>query len=161
LESEGFGFVLAASGIGSMFGALAVASLGNYKKKGLLILISGIIFGVSLLLFANTVYLSDLLHLGSLTFYVACVFLIVVGLTATTYATTSNTNIQMNSSDEFRGRVNGVFSMIVALYPLATLGVGAMAEVIGAPLALSISAGILTLIMTSAVIGARSLRKME
>ena len=161
LKSEGYGFLLAASGIGSMFGSLAVASLGNYKRKGLLILIAGIVFGISLLLFANTKYLSEFLHLGSLTFYVTCVFLIVVGLTATAYATTSNTNIQMNTSDAFRGRVNGVYSMIVALYPLATLGLGAMAEVIGAPLALSITAGILTVIYASILIFVGSIRRME
>ncbi len=161
LQSQGYGFLLAASGIGSMLGSLMVASLGNYKRKGLLILIAGIIFGISLLLFANTKYLSDFLNLGSFTFFVACTFLIAVGISATAYATTSNTNIQMNISDEFRGRVNGVFSMIVALYPMATLGLGAMAEVMGAPLALSICAGILTLIMTGILVFNRSIRRME
>ncbi|HSW56834.1 MAG TPA: hypothetical protein VLH15_00365, partial [Dehalococcoidales bacterium] len=106
-------------------------------------------------------YLSDFLHLGPLSFYVACTFLIGVGIASTAYATTSNTNIQMNTSDEFRGRVNGVFSMIVALYPMATLGLGAMAEVMGAPLALSICAGILTLIMTGILVFNRSIRRME
>ncbi|HSW58016.1 MAG TPA: MFS transporter, partial [Dehalococcoidales bacterium] len=50
LQSQGYGFLLAASGIGSMLGSLMVASLGNYKGKGLLIMVSGIIFGISLLL---------------------------------------------------------------------------------------------------------------
>lgn len=161
LKSEGYGFLLAASGIGSVLGSLAVASLGNFKRKGLLILISGIIFGVTLLLFANTKFLSGFLHLDSMLFYLACIFLVAVGLTATAYATTSNTNIQMNSSDEFRGRVNGVYSMIVALYPLATLGLGAMAESMGAPLALSICAGILTLIMAGNLVFNRVIRSME
>jgi MFS family permease len=161
LKSEGYGFLLAASGIGSMLGSLVVASLGNYKKKGLLILIAGIVSGLVVVLFANTRYLSTFLHIGSLTFYLACFFLIAVGLAITIYSTTSNTNIQMNSTDEFRGRVNGVYSMIVALYPLATLGLGAMAEVIGAPLALSISAGILTLFMAGVLMISRSIREME
>lgn len=161
LKSDGYGFLLSASGIGSMLGSLIVASLGNYKRKGLLILVAGVIFGITLLLFANTKYLSDALNLGSLTFYVTCAFLIGVGLTSTAYTTTSNTNIQMNSADEFRGRVNGVYSMIVALYPLATLGLGAMAEGIGAPLALTICAGILTMIMGSVLIFNRPIRRME
>jgi MFS family permease len=161
LKSEGYGFMLAASGVGAMLAAIVAASLGNFKRKGLLIVLSGIVFGVTLILFANTTYLSDFLHLGSLTFYVTCAFLIAVGFFSTAYAVTSNTNIQMYVSDEYRGRINGVYSMIVAMYPLATLGLGAMAEYIGAPLALSICAGILTLIMAAVLIFARSVRQME
>lgn len=161
LQSEGYGFLLAASGVGSLLASLVVASMGDYKHKGLLILISGVVFGMVLLLFSNTGVLSEWLHMGSGTFYVACFSLIAVGFMATVYSTTSNTNIQMVSSDEYRGRANGVFSMIVALYPLATLGLGAMAEGIGAPLALSVSAGILTLIMAAVLMFVRPLRQME
>lgn len=161
LESEGYGFLLAASGVGSLLASLAVASLGNYKRKGALILVSGIVFGLMLLLFSNTGYLDNWLGLGSGLFFFACFSSIAVGFMATAFSTTSNTSIQMGSSDEFRGRVNGVYSMIVALHPLATLGLGAMAEGIGAPLALSISAGILTLVMASVLIFVRPIRQME
>jgi hypothetical protein len=84
-----------------------------------------------------------------------------MGYMASAFSTTSNTSIQMGSSDEFRGRVNGVYSMVVALHPLATLGLGAMAEGIGAPLALSISAGVVPLIMASGLIFVRPIRQME
>ncbi len=161
LESEGYGFLLAASGVGSLLASLTVASLGNYKRKGGLILISGIVFGLMLLLFANTGYLDEWLHMGAGLFFMACFISIAVGYMASAFSTTSNTSIQMGSSDEFRGRVNGVYSMVVALHPLATLGLGAMAEGIGAPLALSISAGVLTLIMASVLIFVRPIRQME
>jgi len=161
LESEGYGFLLAASGVGSLLASLAVASLGNYKRKGALILVSGIVFGLMLLLFSNTGYLDNWLGLGSGLFFFACFSSIAVGFMATAFSTTSNTSIQMGSSDAVRGRVNGVYSMIVALHPLATLGLGAMAEGIGAPLALSISAGILTLVMATVLIFVRPIRQME
>jgi MFS family permease len=161
LQSTGYGFLLSASGIGSMLGSLAVASLGNYKHKGRLLLLSGVIFGITVLLFANTGHLTSLLHINSLIFYFACFLLIAVGFFVTTYATTSNTCIQMNSADEFRGRVNGVYSMVVALYPVANLGVGAMAEAFGATLALTINGSILTVIMIGALIFVRPVRRME
>lgn len=159
-KSVGYGFMLAAAGVGSTVGSLIIASLGNFKRKGLVLLTTGVIFGILLALFANTKALGNDLKLGSNTFYLASVLLIAVGMFCTSYTTTSNTIIQMNATDEFRGRVTSFYAMVIGLYPLTTLAVGAIAEALGAPMALTIGASCLTLFMIIMAIASRRVRQL-
>lgn len=161
VESEGYGFLLASSGIGCMVGSLAVAGLGNFKRKGLVLLTTGIIFGIALLLFANTVALGDYLNLGQGSYYLAVVLLIAVGIFSTAYTITSSTILQMNVSDEYRGRVTSALSLVISLYPVATLAVGAIAESLGAPMALTLAASALTLFMVGVTLISRRMRQLE
>jgi MFS family permease len=124
-QSEGYGFMLAAVGIGSMVGSLSVASL---KRKGLVLLITGIVLGIFLGLFANMGEMGNILKLGQSNFYLALVLLAGIGFFITSYTTTSNTIVQMSTSDEFRGRITSFYSMVIGFYPLTTFVMGAMAE---------------------------------
>ncbi len=146
-ESVGYGFMLAASGVGATIGSLVIASLGNFKRKGLVLLTTGIALGVVLALFANMSRLGNVLKLGESNYYLALVLLMGTGFFITAYTTTSNAIVQLNTSDEFRGRVTSVYSMVVGFYPLTTFVMGAMAEGLGAPVALTIGASCLTLFM--------------
>jgi MFS family permease len=157
-QSAGYGFMLAAVGIGSMLGSLIVASLGNFKRKGLILLTTGIILGIFLGLFANMADLGDIMKLGQNNFYLALVLLMGIGFFVTSYTTTSNTIVQMNTSDEFRGRMTSFYSMVIGFYPLTTFMIGAIAEVLGAPMALTIGATCLTLFMIIMAIASRRIR---
>jgi MFS family permease len=160
-ESEGYGFMLSVIGIGSLLGALFVASLGNFKRKGWMLLISGVIFGLMLVLFANSRWLSDVLNVDQAVLYIASFWLLILGISTCAYTCTSNAILQMNASDEFRGRINSILGIVIGIYPLSTLGVGAIAEAWGAPLALTIAGVTLTLFMLLMAIFSRRLRKME
>ena len=159
-QSEGYGFMLAAVGIGSTVGSLAVATLGNFKRKGLVLLITGISLGIFLGLFANMGNLGNILKIGQNDYYLALVLLAGVGFFITSYTTTSNTIVQMNTSDEFRGRITSSYSMVIGFYPLTTFIMGAMAEGLGAPLALTIGASCLTLFMITMAIASRRIRRL-
>lgn len=159
-KSEGYGFMLSAFGIGSLLGSLAVASLGNYKRKGLVLLISGVAISVVLVLFANTGSLGTVFNLGGSNIYLACVLLAAAGIFSLSYITTSNTIVQMNAGDEFRGRITSFYSMILGLYPLSTLMVGAIAEGAGAPMALTIVASCLFVFMIAMSIASRRIRNL-
>ncbi len=160
-KSEGYGFMLSAAGVGSLVGSLGVASLGNLKRKGGLLLITGIAFGAALVFFANTGSLGSLLHLGHASIYLASALLVGIGIFVTAYTTTSSTLIQMNVSDELRGRVTSVYGMVVAFYPIATFGVGAIAEALGAPAALTIAGAALAIFMLAIAIISRRIRRLE
>jgi MFS family permease len=160
-DSEKYGFMLAAAGVGSTVGSLGVATLGNFKRKGLVLLFAGVIFGIVLVLFANTGRLGDGLNLGARSFYLALVLLVLIGICFNAYTTTSNTVIQMNIENEYRGRMTSLYSMVMGFYPLGSLILGALAEASGAPLALSAAGGCLAFFMLMIAFTTRRIRRLE
>jgi MFS family permease len=155
-----YGFMLSSVGIGAVFGSLAIASLGNFKRKGLLLLIVGGIFGIVIVLFANSASLGNSLNLGSNSYYLAIFWLVTVGICSTSYTATSSTVIQMATSDEFRGRVTAFFSIILGLYPISIMIAGAMAQGLGAPFTLTVWGGCLTLFMLAMTVTNRRIREI-
>jgi MFS family permease len=147
VDSKAYGFMLSAVGIGAVIGSLAIASLGNFKKKGLLLVTAGVGFGALLILFANSARLGSLLHLENSAYYLATLWLVLVGICTTSYTATSSTIIQMFVSDEFRGRVTSFYSIILGLYPISIMIAGAMAEGLGAPFTLTLWGGCLAAFM--------------
>jgi MFS family permease len=160
-ESAGYGFMLAATGIGAMLGSLAVAALGNYKRKGMVLLVTGIALGISLALFANMGQLGTILHMGGSNYYLALVLAMFTGFFITAYTTTSNALVQLNTSNEYRGRVTSFFSMVVGFYPMTTFIMGAIAEGLGAPAALTIGAAGLTIFMVIMTIFSQRIRRLS
>lgn len=133
VEALGYGFLMAMTGVGALVGSLVIASLGDFKRKGLLMLGFGISFGVTLVIFANV---------GSL--YLSLFMLTLVGAASTGFMAINNTVIQMNISNEVRGRVMSVYMMTFGLMPLGTLPTGAIAEAMGAPFAVTLGGCLLT-----------------
>jgi len=160
-ESEGYGFMLAALGIGSLIGSLVIASLGNFKRKWLVLAASGTAMGGLLVLFANSGWVSSILHIDSLVFWIASFWLITNGFCMMAYTNTSNAVIQIFTDEKYRGRVNSVMGLIVGFYPLCGLGVGALADLMGATWSVTIIGAALFLSMLSIALFSRVLRRME
>jgi MFS family permease len=118
--ASGYGLLMSMSGAGALVGSLGIASLGNFQRKGLLLLGFGIIFGASQVFFA-------LSHSFPLSLFI----LFVVGVGSTGIMALNNTLIQINTPHEVRGRVMSLFMMTFGLMPLGTLPAGAIAEVVG------------------------------
>jgi MFS family permease len=123
----GFGLMMAAPGIGALAGTLTIATLGNVKRKGLTMLAALMTMGGALLLFSfSRWYIPSLLLLG------------VVGACQMVYMTTNMTMLQMDTPNEFRGRVMGVWTLNQGLQPLGSLIAGSLAEIWDAPMAVAI-----------------------
>jgi MFS family permease len=146
---EGYGFMMAATGVGALVASLTIASLGNFKKKGAVLLGAGAVLGVILVIFGNTRAVGLWLGLSASVYHLAIFFLVIIGVTSAGYAATSLTIIQMNVSDEFRGRMTAFFQMVIGFYPISILIAGAAAEALGAPMALTIGGSCLTVFMLS------------
>jgi predicted MFS family arabinose efflux permease len=118
--AAGLGLLMTASGIGALFGALAVAALSSYPRPGLLQLALGLGFGLSLVVFAL-----------SPSFLLAVGLLVVVGFSLSGYNTLNNTLIMGNTEPRLYGRVMSVYLLTFAVMPLASLPAAWMADQVG------------------------------
>lgn len=131
--ASGYGFLMAASGLGSTITALAVAFSRRpspvWMAWGALALgIGSLILGVST------------------TFPLSLVAAVVVGAGGIGMAVTANTTIQLNVPDHLRGRVMSVYTTVFSgSVPAGGLLMGAIASAWGVPLAL-VAGGVLSVI---------------
>ncbi len=132
--ASGLGYLMGAAGVGALAGSLLVATLGDFKHRGLLLLGGSALFGVFLILFAGSPY-----------FYLSLFFLLGVGAASSSYMAINNTLLLINTEEGVRGRVMSLYMMTIGLYPVAVLPVAAIAESFGAPLAVGAAGAILVL----------------
>lgn len=127
---QGYGFLMAAAGSGALLGALILASLGNYQGKGLLLTIGNFIFPIMLLIFAQ-----------SKIFPLSLIALVGFGWGLITQNALTNTLLQTIVPSHLRGRILSLYTlMFMGMLPFGSLQVGAVAEHLGAPMALSLGA---------------------
>jgi MFS family permease len=127
---QGYGFLMAAAGLGALTGALMLASLGNYQRKGFLLTVGNFVFPIMLLVFAQ-----------SQLFPVSLIALVGFGWGLITQNALTNTLLQTIVPGELRGRILSLYTlMFMGMLPFGSLQVGAVAEKFGAPTALSLGA---------------------
>jgi len=100
---QGLGLMTAASGLGSLAGALLLATLTSSKRLERLLLVCSVSFGLMLLLFALT---STLL--------LALLLLAGCGMGATMSMMVANTMLQTQAPAGMRGRVMSLYTLIAA-----------------------------------------------
>jgi len=121
--ARGLGLLMACAGLGSLAGALTLATRSSIRGLGRIVAASAVIFGVSLTVFA-----------ASRLFWVSAVVLLVVGMSMITQAASTNTLIQSMVPDSMRGRVMAIYAMMfMGMSPIGALVEGWIAERIGAP----------------------------
>ena len=126
--ASGFGFLMAASGVGSTITALWVAF--SRKVGPMPIVVGAVALGLGSMLLA-----------ASSSFGIALVAMFIVGAGGIGMAVTANTTIQMAVPDQLRGRVMSVYTTVFAgSVPAGGLLMGAIASAWGVPLALMIGA---------------------
>ena len=121
-DSQTYGFLMAASGMGAVIGAIYLASRKSVLGLGRIIAITSCLFGIGLISFA----LSRILWLS--------LFLsLLAGFGMMVHLASSNTILQTMVDDDKRGRVMSLFSMaIMGMAPFGSLAGGSLAARIGA-----------------------------
>jgi MFS family permease len=141
---EVFGLLSAAFGIGALAGALISAGLSRASLK--LVVGSGLGFGASLLLLAPQ-------HIV----WVACVVLVMSGVTFSLYASQSNACLQMVVPDRLRGRLLSLYGYVFfGTAPLGGLFTGWVSGRFGTGVLLLIVGGISVAASLVAVIVVRT-----
>jgi MFS family permease len=122
------GFLLGASGVGALLGAIYLASRKSVLGLTKWIPIGALLFGGTLLLFA-------LSHL----FWLSLLLMLVSGFGMIVQLASSNTLIQTIVAEDKRGRVMSLFVMAWrGMVPFGSLLAGLMASRMGAPLTLAV-----------------------
>ena len=134
----GLGYLSAASGCGSALSTMAVASLGNFHRKGVLLTVAAFSAGVSLVLFALSPW-----------FILSLLLVAVAGAALMAYDVTMATMLQLLSVDNMRGRVLGIYGLTFGFTPLGGLLAGSIAAVFSAPVAISVGGVIITVYVAS------------
>jgi MFS family permease len=133
---DGLGFLLTAVGVGAILGAMIVANL-NSGKRGKWLIVANILGPVSLIYFSLS---------GS--FRISLLLVALVGAFNAIRLTLANSLIQLNTSDEYHGRVMSIFNLLFnGMSRVGALAVGGLAEFISTSSALALSAGL------SAIVG--------
>src|SRR5438874_2737573 len=139
LGANQLGFLMGASAVGSVIGAIFLISIPRTKRVPFMMLnvviVACAIFGLS----------------RAPSFYVATGLLIFNSLGLAMNFGLANTIVQERAPDYLRGRVSAVFMLsFVGLMPIAGLGVTSLSDLIGMPTALVIAAicyGAITLLV--------------
>ena len=132
------GLLFSAAGLGTLIGALSIASLGNFEHKGALLLTGLFIWTGSLLLFA----FSRVLWLSLLA-------LLIFGMSQNWVGATVITLAQLRVQPQMRGRVMSLNTLLImGVRPLGDFPAAALIALIGAPL---------TVISSAVIVGSYSL----
>jgi len=139
--SQGYGFLLAAAGGGALIGAFGLASFKRVPHQGAVMLVSGLVFCLSLIIFSISPF-----------FILGMIMLVIAGVTSTVFTTIISTFIQLSVPSEMRGRVMSLYAVtLIGLPSLGALGSGALAEWLGglegAPHAVLLGAIILVVVL--------------
>jgi len=134
-------WLMGASGFGALGGALVTASLGNLRRRGLILVISASAMAALVAVFALQRSL-----------LIALPLLALVGFATMLFMGMANTLVQTRTPDHLRGRVMSVHTMVfLGVMPLGTLFLGALGTVVGVDVALFAGAlAVLALVLYAA-----------
>lgn len=131
IGSAGLGILLASTGLGTVAGALFVArSEAPLSWRGVQI-VTAVAFGGLVIAFANTSLV-----------WLALVILFLGGFASAAFLALNQTALQLRVDEDKRGRVFSIYLMTWGLLPLGQLPTGQIAEVAGAPLAVTLASSL-------------------
>ncbi|MEE4283075.1 MAG: MFS transporter [Pseudomonadales bacterium] len=150
-SEQGYGYLLSATGIGSIIGTLLVGSLDHDKPLGRYMFAGTALSVVALIGFVGAT------HAGS--FVLALIAVFFVALCGSVYIVISVTILQMQVPDELRGRVMGIHTIGYSLMSLGGLLLGYMAQSVGPGQAVLLSAGVYSVILVAVWVTRSDLRQ--
>lgn len=117
------GFLMAASGVGALIGAVYLSSRPSVLGLGKVIAFSPAILGSGLIIFSL-----------SRVFWLSLLIMLLIGFGAILLIASSNTVLQTIIEDDKRGRIMSLWAMaFIGIVPIGNLFAGVLASRIGAP----------------------------
>lgn len=128
LGSQQLGDMLAVMGVGALIGSLSIASLKNFDKKGLLLILLTVLFGASIVAFSFSRNLA-----------ISLLILLPIGVGQTARMTLNTTMIQEQADPKMIGRIMSIFMLTLGLHSVGILPISAISEQLGISIALAIA----------------------
>jgi len=151
LGETGLAWMMGTAGAGAFCGALLLAYLGDFKRKGWSVIGGAFSFG----LFVTAFALSQNLWLS-------LAFLFGVGFSIVTCVAVTNTLIQKLVTDEMRGRVMSMFILsFIGTMPIGNIIAGTASNHFGVRYTLATGGLIIVVFVTSVAIGNKRLRALH
>ncbi|MCH8308996.1 MAG: MFS transporter [Chloroflexi bacterium] len=148
--SVGLGLLMSSLGAGSVLGTLVLASFGNVRHKGQLIIGSVALTSVSMLSFSQVTSINS-----------AYPILIISSVGMMVFFSTSSALVQSIVPDEFRGRVTSIAMLSFGTMPIGSLAAGALAQRMGAPMAMLLASGAVAFVLAVYLMRSRLLWRSE
>ncbi|MGD0278363.1 MAG: MFS transporter [Smithella sp.] len=116
-----FGFLMGATGLGALTGAMYLASRKNVHKIWKMIPVSAVVFGIGLITFSLSKNL-----------WISLALLLIVGWGMMVQMASSNTLLQVLVDDDKRGRIMAFYAMaFMGMVPFGSLIAGSLGKIIG------------------------------
>jgi predicted MFS family arabinose efflux permease len=129
LGSEGFGFLMAALGVGAVTAGLSLGAIGSRPPVPRLLAVA---LGLAC---AGLLGLSVTRSVG-----LAALLLGMIGFTGTLVVVGCNTALQLAAPDALRGRIMSLYTLLSGgIFPLGAFFVGAVSEAAGVSLAFALN----------------------
>ena len=144
------GYLLAAAGIGGLFGSLAIATLRKQNNRGIIFMVSGIISAGALLLVSGLPF-----------YYVGLISMVLIGLGESGRWALGQGLMMEISDDKYKARVMSVIMMSYGFMPLGILPLGFAIDQIGAQISVAIFGIILMLFSICYLFLAKPLREFK
>jgi MFS family permease len=150
LGETGLALLMGTAGAGAFIGALLVAYLGDFRRKGWFVLGGAILFGICITGFARASNLTS-----SLMFLFGVGFSLVVSIAIT------NTLLQKLVTDEMRGRVMSMFLLsFIGTIPIGNILAGVASTHFGPQRTLAVGGLVVTLVASCVAIFNKRLRDL-
>ncbi len=143
----GYGYLQATPALGAILALLGLGMLTYYRAKARILVISGIIMGLSLIAFAQSTWFCPSLLLT-----------VIMGAAGGAFTTLNSALIQGAVSDDMRGRIMSWREIAFGLGPVWSILFGAIAQSTGVPMSL-VLLGIISVVVS--IILAKTLPKFR
>ena len=125
----GFGLFSGVAGAGFLVGSVAISLFGNYRRKGLVIVLAGLVWDGGMVGFGF-----------SRLFPLSLTLLFLMAVAGSYWVNAAVTAFQSTTTPALRGRVMGLYTISMQMFPLGWLYGGALAVAVGNEWTLIISA---------------------
>ncbi len=147
--ASGMGIMVSVSGVGAMISSLVIASLPN-KRRGIMLLISGLVLGLALTAFSF-----------SKLWALSLIIIVFVGMGQAGRMALGNTLIQYYVDPVYRGRVMSIYVMNFGLTSFGGAVAGLLTDAFGPEIGLSSFSIALVVVAVLALIFLRRIRELD
>jgi MFS family permease len=137
LNADGYGYLMSFLGAGSFIGAIFIATISKNGPKKFIVYIVPVLVGAFLIITGYTN-----------TFLICGISLAITGFFFVSFSSSANSSMQLNTSNEFRGRVMSVYAWVFGgSTPIGNLYAGIITDRFNARIGFAACGGIIIVLM--------------